>query len=188
MTSFADSWVYQELLAISKTHVDSLDPGRVSPDAIIGTDNWAKLKVSTVFAAIAIEAALNNFILMHCLFIDRPYLQEIFGTLTTSFLRSSVHEKIKLLRRNWPDDFPDDLIRDVKELFRIRNRVTHESDEFLSATRSAEGAPVVQNRPLTNDGMQHMRRHHDIAYDFLSSFWFPGDRELNSVPPRAPGS
>lgn len=182
MPSFVDSWDYQELLAISKDHLDSMDAARVRPDAIIGTDNYAKLKVSTVFAAIAIEAALNNFVLIHCLFVDEPYLQEVFGTVTKNFLRSSVHEKIKLLRRNWPDEFPDDLIKDVKELFRIRNRVTHESDEFISAARSDDGKAMIQNRPLTNDEMQHMRRHHDIAYDLLSRFWFPGNRELNHVP------
>ena len=184
MTSFADSWEYQELLAISKDHLDSLDPARVRQDVIIGTDNYAKLKVSTVFAAISIEAALNNFILMHCLFIDTPYLQEVFGTITEKFRRSSIHEKIALLRKNWPDEIPDALIEDVKELFRIRNRVTHESGEFITANRSEDGSAVVKNRPLTNKEMQHMRRHHDIAHDFLSRFWFPGNRELNHRPPQ----
>jgi len=184
MTSFVDSWEYQELLAISKDHIDSLDPTRVGPNAIIGIDNYAKLKVSTVFAAISIEAALNNFILMHCLFLQTPYLQEVFGSVTKKFLRTSVHEKIQLLRQNWPDEFPDELIRDVKQLFNIRNRVTHESDEFITANRADDGRAEIRNRPLTDEEMQHMLRHYDIAYDFLSRFWFPGNRELNFVPSR----
>lgn len=182
MTSFVDDFQYRELLAISKEHLDSLDLSRVRPDAVIGVDNYAKLKVSTVFAAISIEAAVNNFILMHCLFLQQPYLQEVFGTIATKFLRSSIHDKIKVLRQNWPDEFPDDLIHDVRELFRIRNQVTHLSDEFVTKARSSDGKTCVRNRPPTNVDMQHMRRHYEIAYDFLSRFWFPGDRELQHVP------
>lgn len=179
MTSFADSWQYQELLAISKDHLDSLDHTRVRSDTVIGNDNLAKLKVSTVFAAISLEAALNNFILVHCLHIENAYLQGMFGKITKQYLLCSVHEKISLIRQCWPEVFPDSLVADVKEMFRIRNRVTHESDEIVANADSKGGGPVVKNRPLTNDQMQHMRRHYDISRDFLSRFWFPGDRELN---------
>ena len=36
----------------------------------------------------------------------------------------------------------------------------------------------MKNSPLSNDDMQHMLRHHEIASDFLSRFWLPGSREL----------
>ena len=179
MTSFGDSWQHMELLSISKSHLDQLDPSRVNDEHVIGTDSLANLKVSTAFAAITIEAALNDYLLTHCLFIERPYLQEIFKTLTKKFLRASVPEKIRLLRQNWPDEFPDDLIRDVNELFRIRNRVTHQSGEFDTANETGSNSQV-RNNPLTAADMQHMRRHHEIAMDFLGRFWLPGDRELNS--------
>ena len=77
MTSFADSWEFQELLSISKQHRDAVDSSRVHPDAVVGIDNWNTLRVSTVFAAISIEAAFNDFILTHCLFVETPYLQEL---------------------------------------------------------------------------------------------------------------
>ncbi len=125
---------------------------RVRPDAVIGVDNYAKLKVSTVFAAISIEAAVNNFILMHCLFLQQPYLQEVFGTIATKFLRSSIHDKIKVLRQNWPDEFPDDLMHDVREPFRIRNQVTHLSDEFVTKARSSDGKKCVR-KPLKHHGL-----------------------------------
>ena len=66
-------------LGISKDHLDALDPARVRADAIIGNDNYAKLQVSTVFAAISIESALNNFILMHCLFIENRTCKKCFA-------------------------------------------------------------------------------------------------------------
>ena len=179
MTTFAQSPQYQELLAISKAHLDALDLTRVRDDAVIGQDNYANLKVSTVFAAISIEAALNSFILVHCLHIPGPYLQNVFGRITRNFVRSSIHDKIDLLRNTWPDTFPAALISDVKELFRIRNRVTHESDEFVLGNQAESRNSLVTNRPFTNPEMQHMRRHHAIAEAFLGNFWYPGDRELN---------
>ena len=75
MTSFADSWEHRELLRIAKEHLDSLDRSRVRPDAIIGFDNLAKLKVTTVFAATAVEAALNDFVLIHDFLLKQPRLQ-----------------------------------------------------------------------------------------------------------------
>jgi len=180
--NFAENVAQTELLDIVKSNLDSLDPARVRPDKIIGVDNVSKLKVATVFAAIAIESALNDYILIHCLFVERPYLQNVFGEISKRFLRSSVLEKIDFLRRHWRDEFPAQLISDVKNLFRIRNKVTHQTGEYLSAD-SNSGKPVLRNVVLTLDEMQHMRRHHAIATDFLSRFWLPGSREVNRVVP-----
>jgi hypothetical protein len=179
MTSFADSWEYQELLNIAKEHLDSLDRSRVHSDAIIGVDNFSKMKVSAVFAAVAIEAALNDFVLIHCLFLEQPYLQGVLGDITENFLRASVHQKINLVRDHWPDEFPTDLLKDVRELFRIRNRITHQTHEFQTGNYATNGQAVMKNCPLTNDEMQHMLRHYDIARDFLSRFWLPGNREFS---------
>ena len=178
MPSFADSWEFQELLNISKQHRDAVDPSRVRPDAVIGTDNWNTLRVSTVFAAISIEAGFNDFILSHCLFVETPYLQEFFGTVTDRFLMASVHDKLKLVVEHWPVGFPDELLRDVRKLFEIRNRVTHQKGRFQSGDETADNRSVLRNDPLSNDEMQHMLRHHEIAHDFLSRFWLPGTREL----------
>jgi hypothetical protein len=178
MMSFADSPEHQELLNISKQHLDALDRSRVRADAIIGVDNASKLKVATVFAATAIEAALNDYILSHCLPLGRPYLQDIFGDITKRYLFGPVREKIQLLRDHWPDQFPSALLNDVRKLFEIRNRIMHRTGEFLSRDDAHGGNAVMKNRPLTNDDMQHMLRHYDIAHDFLSRFWFPGSREL----------
>ena len=179
MTSFADSWEYQELLGISKQHLDAVDRTRVRPDAIIGADNFNTLRVSTVFAAISIEAAINDYILIHCLFVETPYLQNVFGEITKSYLRSSVLQKLKLVTDHWPDEFPATLLQDVRRLFEIRNRVTHQTGRFTSAKEAADSRSRVDNSPLTNDEMQHMLQHYEIAHDFLSCFWLPGDRELD---------
>ena len=181
MTSFVDSWEYQALLNISKQHLDALDRTRVREDTIIGIDNYNTLMVSTVFAAISIEAALNNYILIHCLFLDKPYLQEVFGDITENYLRVPIHKKINLVRDHWPDGFPAKLLQDVREMFRIRNHITHQSGELLTANDADDGNAKMRNRPLTDDDMRHMLRHHDIAYDFLSCFWLPGTRELEHV-------
>jgi hypothetical protein len=179
MASFVDSWEHKELLNISKQHRDAVDPNRVRADAVIGIDNWSTLKVSTVFAAIAIEAALNDYVLIHCLFLETPYLQDFFGDVTKNYLRASVQQKLKLVVDHWPDEFPTTLLQDVRELFRLRNWITHQTSVFLSVNETDDAKAVVQNRGLTNDEMQHMLRHYDIAYDFMSRFWLPGDRELN---------
>jgi hypothetical protein len=181
--SFVDSWQYQELLNISKQHRDAVDATRVHADAIIGIDNWNTLQVSTVFAAISIEAAVNDYILFHCLCLEMPYLQEVFGEITKNYLRGSVHQKLKLVTEHWPDEFPATLLQDVRELFRLRNWITHQTNEFLSANKTDDGKAVMQSRQLTNDEMQHMLRHYDIAYDFMSRFWLPGSRELNQRQP-----
>jgi hypothetical protein len=170
MTSFANSWEHQELLKIAKEHLDSLDRSRIRSDAVIGFDNVAKLKVSTVFAAIAVEAALNDFVLIHDSLLRQPHLQR--------GLRAFVHKKIEWVCDHWPDKFPDMLLQDVHKLFKIRNRIVHQTKEYLTANDTTNEKAVVRNRPLTNDDMQHMLRHYDIACDFLSRFWLPGSREL----------
>jgi hypothetical protein len=181
MTSFVDNWPHRELLNISKSHLDAIDRSRIIEGSVVGLDNHANLKVSTVFAAIAIEAALNDYVLTHCVFLEKPYLQEIFGSITSSFLRSSVQQKINLVRDNWPTPFPEELIADVRNLFRIRNRVTHESGTYVTANFSYEGGAFVRNNPLSKEDNAHMLRHHEIAFSFLEHFWLPGNRELESV-------
>ena len=178
MDSFVDHWEYQELLNISKQHRDSVDSTRVRPNAVIGLDNWSRLRVSTVFAAIAIEAAFNDFILTHCLFVQTPYLQDFFGTMTKKYLRASVPDKLKLVTDHWSEAFPESLLKYVRRLFEIRNWVTHQTGRFRSANETDDGRSVLENHRLTNDEMQHMLRHHEIAHDFLSRFWLPGSREL----------
>ncbi len=186
MTSFADSWEFQELLAISKQARESVDSARVWPHAIAGIDNWNHLRVSTVFAAISIEAALNDYVLFHCLFVETPYLQSVFGEITKSFLRSSWQHKLKLVNEHWPDKFPSALLTDIRRLFEIRNAVTHQTGRFTPARSSPDSTSRINNNPPTNDDMQHMLRHHEIAHDFLSRFWVPGTREVGqpAKPPR----
>jgi hypothetical protein len=125
--SFAESWEYQELLGISKEARESVDPERVWPHAIVGADNFNHLRVSTVFAAISIEAALNDYILVHCLFVETSYLQSVFGEITTSFLWAPVRKKVAFLKEHWPDEIPPALLKDVEQLFKIRNQVTHQT-------------------------------------------------------------
>ncbi len=175
MPSFVDHLECRELLTISKQHLDAVDRNRVRPDGIIGIDNLNTLKVSTVFAAMSIEVAVNDYILIHCLFVDTPYLQDVFGEITTRYLRVPVSEKIDFLKHHWPDEFPEELLLDVRKLFAIRNRIAHQSSKFLPLRK---GKAVMKNRPLTNEEMRHMLRHYDLAHDFLSRFWLPGDREL----------
>ncbi|HUT88548.1 MAG TPA: hypothetical protein VMY37_03575 [Thermoguttaceae bacterium] len=180
MTSFVDSWQYTSLLDIARSHRDAIDDERITPEGVIGVDNHNRLMVSTVFSAITIEAALNDYTLIHCNFLDVPYLQGIFGDIASDYLRGSIHKKIDLLRRHWPDEIPSEVIKEVKELIRIRNRIAHQTGEFVRSFKSDTGDAVMTNRPLTGDEMLHMLRHYDIAYDFLSRFWLPGSRELAS--------
>jgi len=178
MSSFAQNYQHQCLLEISRRHREAVDSTRVYYGKVIGQDNWDNLAVSTVFAAIAIEAALNDYVLSHCLFVEAPYLQEVFGEITENFLRAPVHNKIKLLTSRWPDPFPKELLKDVQELIRIRNRITHQTGEFRTANETADRRGQMTNRALTAEDMSHMLRHHEIACDFLGRFWFPGNREL----------
>ncbi len=184
MTSFADSWEHKELLGIAKQHLDSVDRTRVSKEHVIGVDNHKTLMVATVFSAISIEAALNDYVLIHCNFLDVPYLQGVFGDISADYLRGSIQKKINLVRDHWPDEFPDNLLKDVRELFRIRNRIAHQSGTFVPSFESDDGNAMVRNRPLTSEEMQHMLRHYDIAHDFLGRFWLPGTRELMHRDPR----
>src|SRR5688572_17714765 len=133
MPSFADNYQHQCLLEISRRHREAVDPARVYDGKVIGQDNWDNLAVSTVFAAVAIEAALNDYVLSHCLFVEFPYLQKVFGEMTEHFLRGSIQNKLKLLTERWPDPFPDQVLKDVGELIRIRNRITHQTGKFRTA-------------------------------------------------------
>ncbi|WP_020475796.1 hypothetical protein [Zavarzinella formosa] len=178
MPNFADNYQHQCLLEISRRHREAVDPARICDGKVIGQDNWDKLAVSTVFAAIAIEAALNDYVLSHCLLLDVPYLQEVFGEITGHFLRGSVQNKLKLLTEQWPDPFPDQLLKEVRELIRIRNRIAHQSSEFRTANETTARRGQMSNRSLSADEICHMLRHHEIARDFLGRFWLPGNREF----------
>ena len=166
MTSFADSWELQELLRISKQHRDAVDSSRVFEGIVVGTDNWSTLRVSTVFAAISIEAALNDYILSHCLFVETPYLQSAFGEITKHYLRASVRDKIEFLTENWPDDFPAQLLTNVRRLFDIRNLITHRRGRFTPAKDSDDGKSRMSNRSITREDLWHMLDHYEIAHDF----------------------
>ncbi len=63
-------------------------------------------------------------------------------------------------------------------MIRIRNRIAHQTGEFHTANETTDGGSRMKNRPLTADEMRHMLRHYEIARDFLSRFWLPGNREL----------
>lgn len=180
MPSFADSWQHTELLKIAKEHRDAIDPGRITDEAVIGVENANRLKVATVFSAITVEAALNDYILIHCNFLDSPYLEGVFGDITTDYLRGSVQKKINLIRDHWPNEIPPELIKDVRKMFEIRNRIAHQSSEFIPSFNSDSGGAMMTNRPLTGEQMLHMLRHHDIALEFLGRFWLHGNRELTS--------
>ena len=175
--SFADYVDIRELLDISKAHLDALDRSRIYDGKIIGVDNVQNLKVATVFAGIAIEAALNDFLHVHSLFSEFPYLQSFFAEVTQRFLRGSVQHKINLLLKCWPQPFDHDLVKDVRRVFEIRNRVVHKTGKLLFSD-DAHGVKSLSNDPLSADDMQHMLRHHVVAERFLSGFWLPGTREL----------
>lgn len=175
--NFADYVEIRELLDISKVHLDGLDRSRIYDGKIIGADNVQKLKVATVFAGIAIEAALNDYVHVHCLFSEFPYLQSFFAEVTKRFLRGSVQHKIDLLLKCWPQPFDPDLVKDVRRVFEIRNRVVHKTGKLLFSD-DAHGVKSLSNDPLSADDMQHMLRHYDIAERFLGNFWLPGTREL----------
>lgn len=178
MSSFAENYQHQRLLEISRRHRGAVDPSRVYDGKVIGQDNLDNLAVSTVFAATAIEAALNDYVLSHCLFVEAPYLQEVFHEVTAQFIRGSVHKKLDLLVRRWPDPIPKELLKEVRELIRIRNRITHQTGEFRTANKTVGGRSEMKNPALTRDEMSHMLLHYEIAREFLSRFWLPGNREL----------
>lgn len=96
-STFAASWQIQELLQISKSHLDAVNRSRMRDGVVIGNDNFANLMVSTVFAAVAIETAFNEFIQVHCLFIDIPYLQTFYAEFTERYLWARTDDKIKLV-------------------------------------------------------------------------------------------
>jgi hypothetical protein len=136
MPNFADDYQHKCLLEISRRHRDAVDPARVYDGKVIGQDNWDNLAVSTVFAAIAIEAALNHYVQSHCLFLEGLYLQEVFGGITKQFLHSSIHNKIKILLKCWPEPIANNLRKDVEQLISIRNRITHQTGEFETASKA----------------------------------------------------
>lgn len=178
-SGFAASPAIQELLQISKSHLDAVDRSRMHDGVVVGNDNFANLMVSTVFAAVAIETAFNEFIQIHCLFINVPYLQSFYANLTERYLWARTDDKINLVQECWPTPFPDGLIKEVRELFRIRNRVTHQTGRLKPVEDRSHGIESLTNKPLDANAMRHMLRHYEIAHDFLSHFGLPGNAELS---------
>jgi hypothetical protein len=159
MPSFAEYYPIKCLLDISRRHREAVDSSRVYDGKIIGQDNWDTLSVSTVLAAIAIEASLNDFTLSHCLFLAFLYLQEAFGAVTEQFLRTSIHKKIDLLVKLWPEELPTDPVKDVRKLISIRNRIAHQTGEFRTANETDHGRGEMPNRGLNADEAWHCLKH-----------------------------
>jgi hypothetical protein len=180
MPGFAEYYPVQCLLEISKRHRDAVDLARSRNGEVIGQDNFDNLMVSTVFAAIAIEASLNDYVFSHCLFLQDEYFQKAFRGITKRFLRSSIHNKIKLLLDCWSDGFPKELIKDVRHLIKIRNDITHQTGEFMTLSDTAERRSSMTNFRLDRADLSHMLEHHKIAYDFLSLFWLPGNGQIQA--------
>jgi hypothetical protein len=177
MAGFASVYSQNCLLDIAKTHLDAIDRTRMDDGVVIGQDNFDRLLVATVFAAIAIEASLNDYVLSHCLFLENRYFQSFFGEITTNALRGPMDSKLKLLRQHWSSAFPDAIIGDVRRLFEIRNKIIHQQGIF-SATKAEDDGATMTNFRLTADEMRHMLTHHEIATTFLSMFFLPGNQEV----------
>ena len=77
-------------------------------------------------------------------------------------------------------------LKEVRELIRIRNRISHQTGEFVPAFKSDSDGAMMTNRLLTGDEMLHMLKYYEIAYDSLSRFWLPGSRELAHRRPSPP--
>jgi hypothetical protein len=176
--NFAMYYPIQCHLGISKRHLDALDPARVRDGRVIGQDNMDNLMVSTMFSAIAVEAALNEYVLSHCLFLDLEYLQKAFRDITKQFMRSSIQNKLHLLLECWPQEFPDELVKDVRRLIDIRNKITHQAGSIKTESETSDRRGTMGNFQLDAADGAHMLRHHDIAQDFLSRFWYPGNDEI----------
>jgi hypothetical protein len=133
--SFANDWQIRELLDISKSQLDAIDRSRLPDGRVIGLDNFAKLKISMVFAALAIESALNHFIQIHSLLPREPYLQTFIAEVSNRFLWARTDQKLSLLKKCWSSPFPENMISDVTRLIEIRNKVVHEKGriEFVDA-------------------------------------------------------
>jgi hypothetical protein len=178
MSVFAEYYPIKCLLEISKRHREAVDSSRVYDGKVIGQDNWDNLAVSTVFAAMAIEAALNDYVLSHCLFLEAPYLQKVFGEVTEQYLYSSIQKKIDLLAKCWSQEIPQELVNNVRDLIRIRNRVAHQTGELRTANECNGGRPQMSNRLLTQAETWQMLGHYEVAQNFLNRFWLPGNREF----------
>lgn len=177
--NYAKNYEHKCLLDISRRHREAVDDSRVYDGKVIGQDNWDTLAVSTVFAAIAIEAALNDFVLSHCLFMERPYLQGVIGDVAKQYLRSApIHKKLDLVHNHWPDPIPPALLTDVRRLIDIRNRITHQKPEFRPAETVVSRSLMTGLPGVPNTDLLHMLQHYEIAHDLLSRFWTPGAREM----------
>jgi len=181
MSKYSDSWVHTRMLSIAQDSLDRVERSRVREDTVIGMDNWDRLYVSTVFSAIAIEAAINDFLQIHCLFAHSPYLQEFFGKAVDALTRLSTPEKIKLVKKFSSCTIEQDLLDEVRRLIEIRNRIIHQKGEFTPGHKREEGTASLSLAlsPVKDGEIVHMMRHPDIARRFLSSFGSPGTAELD---------
>lgn len=181
MATFAESWEYQNDLSIAKDSLDALDHARICDGKIIGQDNFNRLRVSTVFSCIAVEKALNDFLMIHFLFLDNVYLQAFFAEGRDRMLRADVWTKLKTVSRFWPDPFPHDLLNDVRKMFQIRNRIVHQTPTLQTRRESDDGKSSMSQ--ITSEEMNHMLGHHDIASRYLGLFGLHGNRELQQWAP-----
>ncbi len=179
MNTYADSWIHTRMLEIAQEHFDALDRSRVCNGRVTGLDNFDKLFVSTIFSAIAIETAVNDFLQVHSLFADIPYLQEFFGRAVDSLLWENSTKKLELVKRfscRKPDKA---LVGEIKRLIKIRNKITHQKGEFTPAHQNDSNEDSLSvGSPLDGDDIRHMLLHVDLARRFLQSFGPPGSAEL----------
>jgi len=148
MATFAESWEYQNDLNIAKESLDALDHGRIYDGKIIGQDNLNRLRVSTVFSCIAVEKALNDFVMCHFLFLDNTYLQAFFAEGRNRMLRADVETKLRTVSRFWPDPFPDDLLNDVRKMFNIRNRIIHQTPTLETRRERGDAKSTMSNSQI----------------------------------------
>lgn len=137
--------------------------------------------MSTVFSAISIEAAINDFLQTHCLFVQSPYLQEFFGEAIDALMRLPTPRKLDLVKKFSTYAIEQDLRKDVQRLIEIRNRIIHQKGEFTPCHKNEDGTAALTQSlsPLRDGDIVHMLRHVEIARTFLSTFGSPGSAELD---------
>lgn len=179
MSTYADSWIHTRMLEIARAHRDALDTERVIDGCVIGQDNFDKLYVSTVFSALAIERAVNDFIQTHALFSDLPYFQKFFGLAVEQLLWLRNDRKLKLVTDFYSGEVDGTLLEEVKRLIKIRNSIVHPKGEFKSSRESDDGRSCLSTSGLSEENVKHMLGHVEIAERFLGSFGPPGTNELD---------
>jgi hypothetical protein len=90
--------------------------------------------VTIVFAAAAVEAALNAFISRPILRIEDPATREFFGLLIHRHLRGSAPSKLMFLRKVWAGaEANSEVLKRVDQLFLARNALLHITPDYVVA-------------------------------------------------------